>query len=156
MTDTFRHIVWSKNVRSFTHEGPQLTIYMFRLSMSFGKMCLLIIRSIYFWYCLYLFAKCKWEVEQWFSCFEWFPFFFALFKKDAKFEAKTSNLCPGPIFERQPLYGGSRALPATWAWTHWAWTFPSLPGFTIYFAAGDNDWWWQLLTFQNFLSFLFS
>ena len=47
-TDTFRHIVWSKNVRSFTHEGPQLTIYMFRLSMSFGKMCLLIFRSIYF------------------------------------------------------------------------------------------------------------
>lgn len=82
--------------------------------------------------------------------------FSLLFLKKAKFEAKTSNLCPAPIFERQPLYGGSRALPATWAWTHWAWTFPSLPGFTIYFAAGDNDWWWQLLTFQNFLSFLFS
>ena len=54
---------------------------MFRLSMSFGKMCLLIFRSIYFWYCLYLFAICKWEVEHWFSCFEWFSFFFALFKK---------------------------------------------------------------------------
>ena len=60
-----------------------------------GKMCLLIIRSIYFWYCLYLFAKWKWEVEQWFSCFECFSFFFALFKKMQSLKQKCQTYVLG-------------------------------------------------------------
>ena len=54
-----------------------------------------IIRSIYFWYCLYWFAKCKWEVEQWFSCFECFSFFFALFKKMQSLKQKCQTYVLG-------------------------------------------------------------
>ena len=146
MTDTFRHIVWSKNVRSFTHEGPQLTIYMFRLSMSFGKMCLLIIRRIYFWYCLYLFAICKWEVEQWFSCFKWFSFFFARFKKKNKVWSKNVKLMSWANFWEAATLWRFPGSPSYLSLDSLSLNFPIVAWFHNLFCS----WWqWLMMTIAN-------
>ena len=113
--------------------------------MSFGKMCLLIIRSIYFWYCLYLFAICKWEVEQWFSCFEWFSFFFALFKKSKVWSKNVKLMSWANFWEAATLwrFPGS---PSYLSLDSLSLNFPIVAWFHNLFCS----WWqWLMMTIAN-------